>query len=300
LLVRRLAQLENLGLAVSVSDSTWVLTDGWQARLRSLGERGDILKQIHRAIDGGDPTRFYAVGRGQGLPDGQGCVETRPLVGRVARKGLADEQKGTFYAVLETPTGDAYHVPIGARTVDKLRVGELVSFQTERERAVERETPTRYRLSIESMPLSLDAQVGHRGPVWLDTLDPKSVARTGFGAEVRRAIERRRQTVVEVDSAPVAGQRDVRLQDVERRAIGRNIALRTGQEFLDCIPSGFRGRVEPAPDGGPYLSVSNGRTFVIVPVTAQTRALRTKTVEVLRDSQGRFLGIRARDIERGR
>ena len=39
----------------------------------------------------------------------------RFVSGRVASKGLSDELKGTFYAVVETPTGRAYHVPLDAR-----------------------------------------------------------------------------------------------------------------------------------------------------------------------------------------
>jgi hypothetical protein len=71
--------------------------------LRELGERGDILKQMHGALHGGDTARFHVVRSGQGLPDGQGGVEERTLVGRVVRKGLGDELKGRmFYAVIET------------------------------------------------------------------------------------------------------------------------------------------------------------------------------------------------------
>jgi type IV secretory pathway VirD2 relaxase len=109
LLVRRLEQLQSLGVADNVAPGVWVLAEGWQRRLRELGERGDILKQMHRALDGGDGWRFHVVRVGQGLPDSRGGVEERPLVGRVVRKGLGDELSGrAFYAVIETPTGDAY------------------------------------------------------------------------------------------------------------------------------------------------------------------------------------------------
>src|SRR5580704_11231399 len=93
LLVRRLEQLENLGVAEKVGASAWALAEDWQSRLRELGERGDILKQMHRALsaDGG---RFHVVGRGLGLSDGQGGVDERTHVGRVVRKGLADELRG--------------------------------------------------------------------------------------------------------------------------------------------------------------------------------------------------------------
>ena len=65
-LVRRLERLENLGLAERVTSSAWVLAKDWQRRLRDLGERGDILKQMHRALDGGDGERFHVVRPGQG------------------------------------------------------------------------------------------------------------------------------------------------------------------------------------------------------------------------------------------
>ena len=138
LLVRRLKQLESLGLADRVAPSGWVLAEDWQRRLRELGERGDILKQMHRASHGGDAERFHVVRPGQGLPDSRGGVEERTVVGRVFRKGLGDELHGrTFFAVIETPTGDAYHVTVAARVVDALRVGDLVSLGTEREPAVQ-------------------------------------------------------------------------------------------------------------------------------------------------------------------
>jgi type IV secretory pathway VirD2 relaxase len=136
LLVRRLEQLENLGAAEKVGASVWVLAEDWQSRLQELGERGDILKPMHRALSA-DGRRFHVVGRGLGLSDGQGGVDERTHLGRVVRKGLADELKGqAFYAVIETAAGDAYHVTLGARAADALRPGDLVSFATRREAAV--------------------------------------------------------------------------------------------------------------------------------------------------------------------
>jgi type IV secretory pathway VirD2 relaxase len=247
LLVRRLQQLAGLGLGEKVAPSGLVLAEDWQRRLRELGERGDILKQMHRVLHGGDAERFHVVRPGQGLPDRQGGVEERPLVGRVIRKGLGDELHGrTFYAMIETPAGDVYHVTVAARVVDALRVGDLVSLGTQREPAAQpidrhlaevaaahggvyelagdaegrdvarraarrlrelervglvaspapgkwtvpsalleqlerrhREAPARYRVSLEAVPLALDAQVGHRGPVWLDTLDAARLATKG-------------------------------------------------------------------------------------------------------------------------
>ena len=356
LLVRRLKQLESLGLADKAAPSGWVLAEDWQRRLRELGERGDILKQMHRALHGGDVDRFHVVRPGRGLPDGQGGVEKRTLVGRVVRKALGDELNGrTFHAVVETPTGDAYHVTVSARVADALRVGDLVSFGTKREAAVRtvdrhlvqvaaahhgvyelasdaegqgaqfaarrlrelerlglvtsrvprhwvvpsdlleqleihREDPARYRVSLEPVPLSLDAQVSRRGPVWLDTLDAGRLVTKGFGAEVLAALERRRQTLRELGIAPDDPNRDAKIRDLERRTVGtvgREMARQSGQEFLESAPARFRGRLQPGPEGSPYLAVTDGVRFVLVPAARETRSRTGQLVDVVRDGFGR-------------
>jgi hypothetical protein len=52
----------------------------------------------------------------------------------------------------------------------------------------------------------------------------------------------------------------------------------------------------------PYLEVSDGRRFILIPASIETVALSGKTVDVSRDAQGRFLGLhpRDRDHDRGR
>ena len=50
----------------------------------------------------------------------------------MARKGLADESKGTYYAVLETAAGAVYHVPLAVGAIDELERGELVTFSAKR------------------------------------------------------------------------------------------------------------------------------------------------------------------------
>ncbi len=127
-LVARLRHLEGLRLAERLSPTSWKLAEGWQEPLRELGARGDILKQIHAAISG-DPARYHVVRAGHAMPtDPAGGSEV--VSGRVASKGLSDELKGAFYAVIETPTGRAYHVPLDRRGAETLRAGDIVSFTT--------------------------------------------------------------------------------------------------------------------------------------------------------------------------
>ena len=128
LLIARLEHLEGLRLAERVSRNSWRLVEGWQKRLRDHGARGDILQQIHAAVRG-DPSRYDAIRPGEALPPEPGMAA--PVVtGRVAGKGLSDELKGTFYAVVETPAGRAYHVPLDARSAQAVGVGDLVSLAT--------------------------------------------------------------------------------------------------------------------------------------------------------------------------
>ncbi len=363
LLIRRLEQLENLGVAEKVGARAWVLAEDWQWRLRELGERGDILKQVHRALCADDGARLHVVPRGLGLPDGRGGMDERTLVGRVVRKGLADELKGqAFYAVIETATGDAYHVTLGARVADTLRVGDLVSFATRREPAVApidkhiaeiaaahrdiyelgsgaradgvgraaarrlrelervalvsspapgqwkvppdlvaqlekraREAPGRYRLSLEALPLSLEAQVARPGPVWLDTLDPEHLAARGFGAEVGTACERRGQALEELGIARSDPERQEKIRDLERRALGRALAQQKGQVFLEQAPDRLRGRLEPGPEGSAYLAVTDGKHFVLVPAAREARSQMGQLVDVSRDTSGHLRLVEQKD-----
>jgi type IV secretory pathway VirD2 relaxase len=133
ILLSRLEHLEAMGLAERLAPSVWSLQEGWQKELRDLGTRGDIIKQIHDVVRG--DSSFYRVVHA-GEPLHVGAREGRPLVGRVAGKGLSDEMKGTFYAVLEAPNGFAYHVPLDARNAEAVAPGHLVLFGTRPELAV--------------------------------------------------------------------------------------------------------------------------------------------------------------------
>jgi type IV secretory pathway VirD2 relaxase len=128
LLIGRLVHLEGLGLSERLSRTSWRLTDGWQERLRQLGARGDILQQIHQAV-GGDSSRYHVVGRGEPVPTDH-VGGSSVVSGRVASKGLSDELKGHWYAVVETPTGRAYHVGLDPRTAETVRTGDIVSLTT--------------------------------------------------------------------------------------------------------------------------------------------------------------------------
>jgi type IV secretory pathway VirD2 relaxase len=365
-LVGRLEHLEKMRLAERAAPNEWVLAQGWQAALRQLGAQGDILKQIHAAVSVGDPVRCHALRVGQALqPDAsEGAVVT----GRVASKGLSDELKGIFYAVVETPAGSAYHVPLDARSAESLRPGDIVSLTTKPEPAVRpvdrhiaevaaacrgvydvalvpapdaeraarrmrdlerlalaspagpnrwkiapnlleqlerrhRDAPARHRLLMHKQPLPLEAQVRNPGPVWLDRIDTASLAPYGLGAEVQRAIERRREALRHIGIAPDDPSRLAKLRELERLAAARDVAANLRQRFVPTTPNRFRGRVlgtHASPTGTSYAIVSDGERFVLLKSTPYVRALQGQQVILSRDSNGRIVarGRDDRGIER--
>jgi hypothetical protein len=91
------------------------------------------------------------------------------------------------------------------------------------------------------------------------------------------------------------------LRELERRSVGEAVARQSGDQFLGTAPDGFRGRLkiaERTPGGGAYAVVSDGRRFVVMPLTHDAKARDGKTVTLARDPHGR-LAVRAADKERG-
>ena len=122
-LVGRLQKLETLQLAVRTTAGSWKLSPEWQIALRELGERGDVIKRIHRAMGAdGDPARYEVV---------DASVDRPPIEGVVRRKGLHDELRGDAYAVVETPRGKAAYVRLDASSAETLVEGSVVRITVE-------------------------------------------------------------------------------------------------------------------------------------------------------------------------
>ncbi|MCC8537666.1 relaxase/mobilization nuclease and DUF3363 domain-containing protein, partial [Xanthomonas codiaei] len=105
LLIGRLQRLQRLGLADEVQPSTWAIHADAEKTLRTLGERGDIIRTMQRAMRG--QPRELAVFE----PSDHG----RSIIGRVAAKGLADELHDRGYLVIDGADGKAHYVALNAR-----------------------------------------------------------------------------------------------------------------------------------------------------------------------------------------
>jgi hypothetical protein len=166
-----------------------------------------------------------------------------------------------------------------------------------------RDAPPRYRLVVRKEPLSLKEQVVHRGPVWLDRVETKTLAHWGLGADVQQAVAARSEVLRRLGIGPDDPDRVAKLRELERRELGAEIAARSGMTFLARVPEGFRGRIEPAERAGPpgaYAVVSDGQRFVVLRSTPALRALQGQSVAVARDAKGRLVVRPGPDQDIGR
>ena len=106
LLVGRLQRLQRMGLASEMQTGVWAVHADTEPTLRAMGERGDIIRTMQRAMSG--KQRELAV-----FQPGE---DGRTVVGRVAGKGLADELYDKGYLIVDGADGKAHYVTLPSRT----------------------------------------------------------------------------------------------------------------------------------------------------------------------------------------
>jgi type IV secretory pathway VirD2 relaxase len=267
--VGRLRKLEALGLADEVGTGQWTISEKAETTLRALGERGDIIKRIHRGLSASGVERNAAtyVLAGESLHD--------PIIGRLVDRGLDDELKGTAYAVVDGVDGRTHHIRLP--NLDAASDGAAGSLVELRKFDDPRGTP-RVALAVRS-DLSINEQVKASGATWLDR---QAVARTptplgsgGFGAEVRDALDRRAEFLVQ-EGLGERQSHGVRfklglidtLQRRELDALGKQLAEESGLTFApskpgDHVSGSYRQRFALA--SGRFAMISDGLGFQFVP-----------------------------------
>ena len=119
--IGRLQTLARYNLAEEAEPGVWTLSDRLEPTLRELGERGDIVKAINRAL----------ADRGQERAAGsfvlQSGTDAEPVVGRVIGKRLIDELGDRIGLVIDGADGRVHHVEAGhAGDQQDIRVGSIV------------------------------------------------------------------------------------------------------------------------------------------------------------------------------
>ncbi|MEE9926421.1 MAG: DUF3363 domain-containing protein [Brucella anthropi] len=119
--LRRLAKLEKMGLATEHAPGVWELGEKMEPALRELGERGDIIRTMHKALkaDGleRDPMTFQI----------HDAAPEVPITGRVVDKYLTGELGENLTVVVDGIDGRTHHVAgIDPARVSDARIGSVV------------------------------------------------------------------------------------------------------------------------------------------------------------------------------
>ncbi|MFB9262291.1 relaxase/mobilization nuclease domain-containing protein [Bradyrhizobium erythrophlei] len=269
--VGRLRKLETLGLAEQVGPGQWMIDDKAEATLRELGERGDIIKRMHRALT------ERGIERGSANYVLAAESLDAPIIGRLVDRGVDDELRGTAYAVVDGVDGRTHHIKLpDLDAAGDSAPGSIVELRKFDDARGQRRAALAVRCDLD-----IDRQITAQGATWLDRLniarEPAALSNGGFGAEVRQAMNARAQHLVEQDLAERQGQRitfNRGLIDTLRRreleAVGGKLAIETGQPFTpvgrgECVAGTYRQRITLA--SGRFAMLDDGLGFQLVPWT---------------------------------
>jgi type IV secretory pathway VirD2 relaxase len=124
LLIQRARKLERMGLATEVEPGRWIVSPRAEPALRELGERGDIIKTMHRALNreslsDARPITSFVLHREK---------TTGPVIGRVLDKGLAGDEMGErVRLVIDGVDGRVHHLEMDPARAEEVQQGMIVT-----------------------------------------------------------------------------------------------------------------------------------------------------------------------------
>ncbi len=110
----RLQTLGRMGLAIEERRGIWRLTEELEPTLRQMGERGDIIRTMQRALRERAPERSPADHAIYDPAEGQG----RAIIGKVIERGLSDELADRHYLIVDGVDGLSHYVDLGVSPAD--------------------------------------------------------------------------------------------------------------------------------------------------------------------------------------
>ena len=186
-LIGRLQRLQRMGLATEQEPGTWAIHADGEPTLRAMGERGDIIRTMQRAMSG--KQRDLAVFQ----PDEDG----RAIVGRVVGKGLDDELYDKGYLIVDGTDGKAHYVTLPPRSeLEQYPTGAVVEVKGSADvRVADRNIAALAVDGVYRTDHHLAVAQGHATP----SRDPREVV----AAHVRRLEALRRAGIVEREAEGV-------------------------------------------------------------------------------------------------
>ncbi|MGX9576862.1 relaxase/mobilization nuclease domain-containing protein [Mesorhizobium sp. f-mel] len=267
--VGRLRKLESLGLAHPIGAGQWTMVAEAEATLRALGERGDIIKRMHRSLT------EHGLDRGAADQVFAGEASEVPIIGRLMERGLDDELRASAYAIVDGIDGRTHYI----RFQDLDATGDSAPGSiVELRRYEDGKGRSRVALAVRS-DLSIEEQVRADGATWLDRQlvahGPTNLGEGGFAQQVKQALENRTQHLVEqglarreADRVVLARNLIAALRAREVDALGEQLAAGTGLSFMKAaegeqIAGTYRRRFSLA--SGRFAMIDDGLGFKLVP-----------------------------------
>ncbi|MEO0960533.1 MAG: DUF3363 domain-containing protein, partial [Pseudomonadota bacterium] len=266
-MIGRAQTLERFGLAEKLAPTVWQLKPGMEETLREMAVRGDIIKTMHRAMGGQARAQSdFAI---ESQPD-------NPILGKLIDRGLHNELSGEAYAIIDGVDGRLHHLRF--RDLDltgDTPVGGIVETRS----WTGKDGDARRLALVGRSDIALEKQVDTDGATWADRLalakTRAPLAQSGFGAEVRDALEKRAEHLVERGLAMRQGQRvtfnrdllkTLRQRDLDQAA--SKIGDETGLPYRKSsdgktVAGTYRQRLDLA--SGRFAMIDDGMGFELVP-----------------------------------
>ena len=263
----------------------WQISPDLEAKLRSLGNRGDIIKTMHRSM------REAGIDRPAGSFTMFDTAKlNKRIVGCVAGIGLTDEINDRHYLVVDGIDGKVHYADIGHVAPELLAdKGMIVAVET---KVTDGQAQSRVQARILSY-LNLEKLVEADGATWLDkellSRKPEYIVEQGFGEQVNKAISMRRQWLIDntLANETVQGQfqpspnllQQLRQRDLRQAcvALSKELGLNhveplEGQQ----ITGKFTRTAELA--SGKYAVIQKAKEFVLVPWQREFERFKGKPI----------------------
>ena len=289
----RLRKLEDLGLARERQTGVWENKPDMEAKLRSLGLRGDIIMTMHRDL------KQAKIDRASGS---FAVFDTEKpnnrIVGGVAGAGLTDEINHKHYVVLDGMDGKVHHADIGHVPPELVpERGMIVAVES---KGIGEAEQQRTRLRILSY-INLGRLVEAEGATWLDkeilSSHPERNSNLDYGSLVQTAVARRQQWLVSQGLGMFVAEREygtapnllAQLRERDLRQANITLSKELGLTTMSLIEgerlSGTYLRPVTLPSGR-YAVIQKAKEFVLVPWQREFENTRDRLILGLAGGQG--------------
>ncbi|WP_316859122.1 DUF3363 domain-containing protein [uncultured Cohaesibacter sp.] len=180
--LRRLSKLAKMGLAKELDLGVWELKPDLEATLREIGERGDIIRTMQKAL------KAEGMVRDPLALEIHDASTSKRIVGRILDKYLSDELGDRISLVIDAIDGHTHHVSgINPEMIEDARIGSVIELG-----------PTEAGLRRSDRAIATLADNGiFRPSIHLERLGNGSDRETYVAAHVRRLEVLRRAGLVE-------------------------------------------------------------------------------------------------------